>query len=322
LFGNQAIRTGIDIGSTSVKLVRGSGKTRLEQITHVGIEPYVATSAAERVTVAAEALKILMSRLGLSKYKLGRLAVTVGWQDAMVQEAITPPLDAKELVQALPFESRKHMNLDGMIEPVLDGQILGVVTDDDAGGTALSRVLFAAVSKDARDYTLSILTGAGLEPMIIDLEPLAGLNELFSHLDTAEMDGKTIGLVDLGGRHAAMHIVGSDGSLLSRNLGPGSSRQDGDTEQELYTKRLAGKIQQTITYYRGKHRQQVNSLYAIGGGAYAPGRLESLSEAVNCPVTLLDPMGSLDKKVKGAVDIADRGAELVTACGLCRWGDD
>jgi Tfp pilus assembly PilM family ATPase len=228
LFGNQAIRTGIDIGSTSAKLVRGSGKSRLEQITHVGIEPYEA--GTDRVTAAATALKALMSRLGLGKHKLGRLAVTVGWQEAMVQEAVTPPLGEKELVQALPFESRKHMNLEGLTEPVLDGQLLGVVTDEEDGDAALSRILFAAVSKEAREITISILAKAGLEPEILDLEPLAGLNELFANLDAAEADGRIIGLIDLGGRHAAMHVVGHDGGLLSRNLGPGSSRHDAAAE--------------------------------------------------------------------------------------------
>jgi hypothetical protein len=77
-----------------------------------------------------------------------------------------------------------------------------------------------------------------------------------------------------------------------------------------------------MTYYRGKHRRQVNRLYAIGGGAYAIGRLESLSEALNCPVSLLDPLGTPESTVRGAEDVVERGAELVTACGLCRWGDE
>jgi len=322
LFGNQTTRTGIDIGSTSVKLVRGTGRGRLERLTHAGSEPYSATSPAQRVETAAEALKTLLSRLGLGRRKLGRIAVNVGWQEAMVQEAITPPLDENELARALPFESRNHMNLDDMVDPVIQGQILGAAASDEEGAAEQSRILMAAVPREARDFPLEVLGRLGLEPEILDLEPLAGLNELFARLDDLEETGDVLGLIDLGGRHAALHMVGRDGGLLSRNLGPGSSRDDGTAEQDLYTRRLADKIQQTLTYYRGRNRREVDSLYVIGGGAYAAGRLESLSETLDRPVSLLDPLAADDEGILGDDTDNVQGAELATACGLCRWGDD
>jgi len=321
LFGSQSVRTGIDIGSTSVKLVRGTGSLRLEHITHVGIESYHAATPAQRVGAAAEALDILMTRLGLNKRKLGRLAVSVGWQEAMVEEAMTPPLDAKELSRALPFESRKYMNLDDMTDPLLGGQVLGFTNQDDPGGMAQSRVLFAAVPREARDLPLAVLKRLGIEPEIVDLEPLAGLNELFARLEETAEENTVVGLIDLGGKHAAVHMVGRNGGLLSRNLGPGSSRDDDEAAQDLYTRRLANKIQQTLIYYRGRYRREVGILYVIGGGAYVAGRLACLSEAVGCPVELLDPLADAGEQTSGAAELAARGAELVTACGLCRWGD-
>jgi len=321
LFGNQGARTGIDIGSTSVKLVCGKGRQRLERITHVGIEPYHAASPAARVDEAAAALKTLMSRLGLSKRKLGRLAVTVGWQESMVQETTTPPLDEGELASALPYETRKYLNLDDVADPVLAGQLLGIVGQVGTGGVMQSRVLLAAVPREARDFPLQVLARLGLEPRIVDLEPLAGLNELFARLDAAEERGDVVGLIDLGGRHAAVHMVARDGGLLSRNLGPGSSRGDDAAAQCLYTRRLADKVQQTLTYYRGRFRREVDSLYVIGGGAYVTGRLDHLSESVGCRVTMLDPLAHEAKEARGASELAAHGAELATACGLCRWGD-
>ena len=262
-----------------------------------------------------------MSRLGLGKHKLGRIAVTVGWQEAMVQEATTPPLDEADLARALPFEARKHMNLDDMADPVLAGQLLGNAGLEGPGGVAQARVLLAAVPREARGFPLAVLARAGLEPEIVDLEPLAGLNELFAHLETVEHDGSVVGLVDLGGRHAAVHMVCCDGDLLSRNLGPGSSHSDDEATRDIYTRRLADKIQQTLTYYRGRFRREVKSLYVIGGGAYVDGRLDYLGESVGCPVTLLNPLAGAHE-ARGAAETAARGAELATACGLCRWGDD
>ncbi len=185
MFGLTTARTGIDVGSTSVKLVRGTGRTRLERITHAGIEPCGADAES-----AAAALKALMKRLSLGRRQLGRVAVTVGWQDAMVQEALTPPLDEDDLQQALPFEAPKHLNLEGVDDPVLAGQLMDLVTLDDAEGSVEQRVLLAAVPREARDHVLTILARAGIEPQIVDLEPLAGLNELFAHLD--EADSRTL----------------------------------------------------------------------------------------------------------------------------------
>ena len=106
------IRTGIDLGTGSVKLVRGEGEPVLERTTHLGIEDWDAAENGDDAARAAGALRRLLDRLKLAKSRLGSIAVAVGGDDASLREVVMPSLTEEELRQALPFEAQKHLNLE------------------------------------------------------------------------------------------------------------------------------------------------------------------------------------------------------------------
>jgi Tfp pilus assembly PilM family ATPase len=313
-------RTGIDLGTSSVKLVRGLGKLRLERITHCGLRPWgdSTESAEER---AAAALRLLMRQLDLARKDLGRLAVAIASDKTSIREVLLPPLTENELRQALPFEAKKHLNLEGMEDPVITGQILGTAPPAEQDGPEQTRVLLAAAPRFLRDFPVRVLARLGLEPEVIDLQPLAALNELFAHLPATAGHEEAAALLDLGARQATLHIASRQGGFLSRAVGPGAPPAETAEALATYTTELAAGVSQTLTFYRGRYRKDVGHFHLCGGGALLADLPQTMSHALQQAVVVLQPLAGLADTARHLHDTSHGGAQFVTACGLCRWWD-
>lgn len=318
LFGSGTVRTGIDLGTGSVKLVRSEGNSSVERITHIGVEPWSPGKDGNDSQSAAAALDRLLARLHLSKRHLGRVAAAVGGDAASLREASLPSLGESELRRALPFEAKKHLFMENMASPILDCQILGPAPASQEAEGPQIRVLLAAVDDSVRAFPLKTLAIVGLEPEVIDLEPLAGLNALLGSGQAKLGEGKAIGLLDIGKRRAAVHATRSDGAFMSRPVGAGPPETGLNAD---YMQQLINRLQETVTFYRGRMRTEISSLHVCGGGALQPELTRQLGEALGIAVTVLDPIGDLVKKAEGAKAVAGKGPRFAVALGLCRWWD-
>src|SRR3954467_7247317 len=92
--------------------------------------------------------------------------------DAVTQRILTLPFrDRKRLDQTVPFELETHLPFE-LDDTVVDYQVLADAPD----GAAL--VLATATSKATVRAHLEALAGAGMDPRVVDLAPLAALNIL------------------------------------------------------------------------------------------------------------------------------------------------
>ena len=323
VFLSAAGRTGIDIGDGSVKVVRVTGRSRAMRITHAGIETWDTggpSADPPSATPAAAALERLLRRLKLGRSKLGRVAAALGGEDVVVQEVDVPPMSDTEIRSALPFEAKKSLFLQGMSEPKLGYQVLSrnsVSADPDATGASM-RLLLAAGSGARRAWVLDVLAHAGVEPEVIDLEPLSSLNAVLAEIDPTLIGDKAVGVLDLGSRLAELHLTHPKGGVLSRPVGPGFPR---DASPDYFDGVLS-RVQETLTYYRGRHHQDVGRLFLIGGGACAEDRLSRLTEGSSVPMDVFDPIRPHGPEVQGFDEVARFGPRLALAYGLSRWWDD
>lgn len=317
----RTVRTGIDLGTTSVKLVRGIGNGHLERVTHIGLEPLADAGAAHDAARTAEALRRLLERLNLKPTGLGQLAVAVGGPEVACREVLTAAMSEETMARALPFEARKHLDLENMASPVLDYQVLGDADEPTASGTPQVRVLFAAAPRTVRDYPVEVLKLAGLEPDVVDLEPLAALNAVAAAEVGAGSDGQAVGLLDLGSERAVLHLWSRAGGLLSRQVGAGAPATQPTDGAAAYGESLAPSVLETTIFFRGRHRRPVARLYLSGGGAALAGVRQALEHALDLPVVVFDPLLGLNIDAEGCKDAAAGTSRFVTACGLCRWWD-
>ncbi len=316
----SGVRTGIDLGTVGVKLVRAEGTSRLERISHVGLEEWNVDGSGTDTERATEALRTVLQRLGLVKRDLGHVAVAVGGADVRVREVVIPPVDAKELQASTRFEAKKHLDLDDMDTPLVTSQLLGRTSDGADGLPPQSRALFAAIPRARRDFAVSVLAGAGLEPEVVDLEPLSALNQAIA--SGAGRGDEAIAVLDVGGRQTSIHIAHRDAGFLSRHIGPGSAATENGTSVDAFLSGVARRTEETMTFYRGRHRQEVGAVFLIGGGSLLSGSLDFLRQKLEQPVSGLDPLEEVGESGVGYHDVSECGSRFVVACGLCRWWDD
>jgi len=312
-------RTGIDLGSRSVKLVRGEGAPELERITHAGIEEW--EPGADGAAEASRALGRLLSRLGLKKRQLERVTVALRSEDAALREAVLPALSRHELQSALPYEARRHLDLEQMRDPVLSCQVLEDQTADSGETNKQMRVLIAAAGAQKRDGVLEVLRENGIEPEVVDLEPLAGLNALLATIGDGEANGRAYGLLDLGAERTRLHLAGHDGGVMTRTFSAEGPAPGGSSGSALSREELAERIRETLTYYRGRNRREVGQLYLSGGGAMQADLGGWLGERLGLSAHTLNPLLGLSLDAAARKGLARSAPRFTVAVGLCRWWD-
>lgn len=319
MFRRKILWTGIDLGTGSIKLVRGEGRSSLESVTHVGLEELDSSDPHDSVTRPAAALSRLLKRVGLHRSELGSIAVNINRDGVSLREVVLPALRREELLQALPFEAKRHLFTENMESPIFSFQDLGPAPTPGDGEPPGTRVLLVAASKPTRDFPLQVLGRLQLEPAVVDVDSLAGLNTLLSGVSLTD-DDSAVGLLDFGVNHSQISLTHPTGGLLTRRVGPGVPTDRQTAILASWIRNLTSQIRETCLYYRGRHRQDVGTLFVGGGGALVPGIVDALSEGVGLSVSVLDPLKGLAPTVKGVESLASAGPRFVTAYGLCvRW---
>jgi type IV pilus assembly protein PilM len=339
--------TGIDIGHRAIKLVRlENGGGAPLRLTHWGVQelpPSDDVSLQDR----SAALRRLLGRLRLRPRLLGRVAAAVGGKDVYLRQASMPRLAPDDLRKALPYEARKHLPLENLSQPCLDFQILDGVESGPAGDDPETQeVLLVAVPAKRRNEVLETLIETGIDPDVLDAQPLPAVNAVLgAHLADSEKGWMVI--LDLGASSSTVTAILPDGSFYSRPLefaGQALTRRvehelgldlpDAEILKRELEEREAGPVRtaideplrdlvralgETIRFLRVRRRElPVGRLYLCGGGALLAGIREHLASALQIEVIHPDPF----RDVAGESGPRPDWREvpwLIGALGLARW---
>lgn len=140
------------------------------------------------------------------------VAVSIASPEATVRKLDLPRMRPEELLEALPWEARRHIG--GLADDaLLDAQILGGTNN----GEAIETVLVAFPK--ARYAEMELLwSDLGITPAFVDLRPLATMNSLF--LRSADGDRSPFALLDLGAGVGSFSIFSRSSLILFRDVSP------------------------------------------------------------------------------------------------------
>ena len=337
---------GLDVGSYSVKLLaRQSGA-------HGG-RYWIAEAPIPRnepdperpvpPESVAQAIGECLSRVGISPNALRGISMAISGPEVFVKQIAMPPLEDREVGSALRFEARKHLPFDpeGML---IDFQILGRRPDDSR-----LDVLLAAVPGERVQSHLAPLGLLGVEPHVLDAAPLALTNAV---LEGTGGNGPTRVLLDIGyvsshltlyqpgepyfsrrlefgGHHLTRVLAEAKGTSLQEaehwkleagNRDPGSESDWESTELRAILAclrdELVKELRRSFAFYRTLGRlPEPLELWVSGGSARLPGLAQRLSELIETPVRVFNPLRSLGGEALGDVQPSD-GPQFCQAFGL------
>jgi type IV pilus assembly protein PilM len=202
---------GLDIGSHSIKLVGLKMTSKGPFLTCVGMKEIPPGKDKEDVNAISETLKSLFVEIGL---KTEKVRLVVSGSGVQIKRITIPSIPKGELKEAVRWEIKAYLPFP--VETAkIDFYILDEFIEDNIKKLDL---IVAACPNHLIDRTLSVVKGAGLQPIHLDASPFAFWNALlvWDQLKKEE----TVALIDLGSEKTGIHLF-KDGILqFSREVTP------------------------------------------------------------------------------------------------------
>ena len=261
-----------------------------------------------------------------------RVVTAVGGRDVIIKKIQIERVKEQQARELMRWEAEQHVPFD-MESVELDFQIL----DPDADGVEMS-VLLVAAKRELIESKLRILTDAGLDAALVDVDAFA-LHNAFEMNYPDAMQG-VVALVNIGHEVTNINILDEGVPILTRDITVGTRRFREDLQRERGLS--ADEAQQLLQGYdRSEHLDavlegrgeeiavgieraaaflasssrtggQVRAIYTCGGGSRIPGLIDVLADRLHRSVQQANPLVNL-KVRDGALNslVTDEVAPLL-----------
>ena len=340
---------GLDIGSSSVKLIQLASTGKSYRVEAFAIEPVpegaVSEGAIAEPDQVADAVKRALKR-GNFKAKNCAMAVT---GSAVITKVINLPSDLSEddIEGQIEVEAGQYIPFPRE-EVSLDFEVLG----PSPRNADLLEILLAASKTEHVDARREVAELTGLAVNVVDVESYAIANAFDlvrrgSGIDEAE----TVGVLNIGSTVSTMIVLRGNRTIYSREHSFGGHqlveecmrRYGMDADQagflrrgeeppagfedevlEPFRQNVIQQISRALQFYSSSSEySSINTLFITGGGASIPGLAEAVGNEVGISCEVADPLKDLRVAPKVNAKALDQArASLTTACGLALRGFD
>jgi type IV pilus assembly protein PilM len=312
---------GLDIGSSAIKLVQlkeSKGRYILQKFGVKPLEPEVivdGTVMDEGRVVSA--IRELFDETGV---KNKQVAVSISGHAVIVKKISLPPMPDEELEGQVKLAAEQYIPFD-INEVNIDFHVLPADLSGDK--QADMAVILVAAKKDKINELTELVKGAGLMPMIMDVDAFAIENMHAINYPMAQ--DETTALINIGASVMNVNIIRSGASLFTRDIPLGGNRyteaiqremgmsyeeaeenkkmkQGGDSGAAALSNvmnsmngEVASEIARTVDYFKtSAANAELDRVLLCGGVAQAKGLIQQLGDRMQIPVELADPFSEID----------------------------
>ncbi len=335
---------GIDISSTSVKVLELSHSSSGYRVEHYGVEPLPANCITEKVIsdvdAVGDSIRKVLKRTG-TKAKKCTLAVA---GSAVITKVITMPsyLSDAEMEGQIQLEADKYIPY-ALEEVNLDFNVLGPTEDNPE----TVDVLLAASRSENVEMRAAASEVAGLTPVVVDIEAYAieSVCPLLSDQIPDQGIDKIVGILDIGSTMTSLNVMQSGTMIYTREQPFGGKqlteevmRQYSLTYEEAslaikegglpdnYITDLLAPFKFTAAqqanrflqfFYSASQHSTVDHIVLAGGCASISGLDEIIQNELGISVSTANPFThvSLGPKVNPQA-LSNDAPALLIACGL------
>jgi type IV pilus assembly protein PilM len=333
-FGRSKTTVGLDIGSGLIKVAVIDHSKKEPELVRVAVVPLLADAIVEGEVmdpgIVAEAIQSALAAAGVKKGK--NVVTAVGGRDVIIKKIQIERVKEAQARELMRWEAEQHVPFD-MESVELDFQIL----DPDADGVEMS-VLLVAAKRELIESKMRILTDAGLDGGVVDVDAFA-LHNAFELNHPNAMQG-IVALVNMGHEVTNINILDEGIPILTRDIALGTRRFREDLQRErglssdeaqrllqgydrsphldavleARGEEVAVGIERAAAFLASSSRTggQVRAIYTCGGGSRIPGLTEVLADRLRLSVQQANPLANLRIR-DGAMDslVTDEVAPLL-----------
>ena len=309
---------GLDIGTSSIKAIQLKRAGKGLELVHLGIAPIPPETIVDGLIMDANAVVSAIERIfSDNSIKTKEVAVAVSGHSVIVKKIRMTQMKEEELRESIQWEAEQYIPF--AIEDVnIDFQIIG----SPAAQSQEMDVMLVAVKKDIVNDYQAIISSAGLHTAVVDVDAFA-LENAYTISYEIRPD-ELVALVNLGAAVMTINILRNGVSAFTRDSVFGGSRyteaiQKGlalsydqaeklkmGQEVEAHTfedakpmiaevnKELVGEIRRSFDFFRSSSQEEhIHKLILSGGSALLPGVLESLSQSLEIPGEIMNPLRNI-----------------------------
>jgi type IV pilus assembly protein PilM len=313
LFGRKKTTVGLDIGSGLIKVAVIDHSKKQPELVKVAVVPLLADAIVEGEVmdpgIVAEAIQ---SALAAAEVKGKQVVTAVGGRDVIIKKIQIERVKEQQARELMRWEAEQHVPFD-MESVELDFQIL----DPDDDGVEMS-VLLVAAKRELIESKLRVLTDAGLEPSVVDVDAFA-LHNAFEINYPEAMRG-IVALVNIGHDVTNINILDEGVPILTRDITVGTRRFREDLQRERGVsvdeadqliqgydrsphldagiesrgEEIAVGVERAAAFLASSARTgQLRGVFTCGGGARIPGLTEALANRLRIRVEQANPLANL-----------------------------
>jgi len=252
---------GLDIGNHTIKLVHlksnGSNLSLINlAMKEIPPEAQEETDLDIKNDIVAEAIKQLFKEHDI---RVRNVVSALPGDDAIVRYVKLPYMSEEELKNVIMLETEQYIPL-AIDQVVLDYSVLGELDEE---GQKKLEVLLVAAKEEIVDRHIELLSHAGLNPILLDVDSFALSNAFERNYGT--IPDETIGLINLGAKLTTINIVENGVSHLTRDVAVAGNNFTREIQREFgvsFSEAEALKRQQ------GQALTESEDLLQIGGGEH------------------------------------------------------
>jgi type IV pilus assembly protein PilM len=348
LFGKKKSVAGLDIGSSSVKMVELDGKAGSFSLVSLGYENLpddtIIDGQIMELTVVSDVIQNVCSN---HQINADSVVTGVSGHSVIIKNIVLPAMSKDELEESIDWHAEEHIPYD-LADVSLDYQITAQNHDS-------TNVLIAACKRERIDNIRQAVQLAGKEPVCIDVDTFALQN--CYEMNYQPDDSQVVTLLNIGASTMNVNIVKGTRSLFTRDITVGggqftdvlqrslglsyqqaeavkrgvSHAVEGIEEKSIeplmanVTEIVAMEIQKTFDFYRATSEDNttvVQKILISGGGSKLTGLAQDLSARLELPVEVLDPFRNIkvDARKFDPDYLSEIMPEMAVAVGLAMRG--
>lgn len=313
LFKRKKGVIGVDIGSSSIKIVELKETSRGYQLVNYGIAPLPSEVIVDGAIMDSSAIvEVIKNLLAERKIKTRDAAISVSGHSVIIKKITLPAMTEAELEESIQWEAEQYIPFP-ISDVNIDFHILEMVP-----GQSQMDVLIVAVKKDMiNDYT-AVMAEAGINPVVVDVDSFALENTYCINYDI--FPEQTVALVNMGANVTNINILKGGTSTLTRDVSVGGRQITNeiqkhvgvsfeDAEMLKYGGKVSGvdareidgmiksgsnalvtEVQRSLDFYLStSHEGNIERVYLSGGSSKIKGIVGIIAERTGIPTELMDP---------------------------------
>ena len=286
LFGRSKEVVGLDIGSSSVKLVELKEKRGGEyHLQRVGLEQLSPEAIVDGSIMDSSLVVDAIARLAEeSGVRSTNFATSLSGHSVIIKKIQVPAMSEEELAESIQWEAEQYVPFD-----INDVRLDYLVFNDGVGTDSMEVLLVAVKQEKVNDY-VSVISQAGMSPVVVDVDAFAVQNayEVNYDLDPHEV----VALVNMGAGVTTINILARGSSVFWRDISTGGNQfTEALQVLEAVATETAAEIQKTFDFFAATAAEdRVGRLVLSGGCALTPNLRDVLEDRFGVPVELMDPL--------------------------------